>query len=139
MIAADADGGVGVGVAVAVDEQGVALGVVFAAFEVLRDVDEAAIRRAALADGDGFADDVAGGVIGGVDHLGTGVLMLTAIRQSDADDLATGAFALHDDAGVFHGEAAADVAVDPFHFGVFMGNATLGDEVEDIAAVKLWS
>lgn len=38
LIATDADGGVGVGVAVAVDEQGIALGVVFAALEVLRDV-----------------------------------------------------------------------------------------------------
>ena len=137
LIATDADGGVGVGVAVAVDEQGVALGVVFAAFEVLRDVDEAAIGAATFADGDGFADDVAGGVIGGVDHLRAGVLMLAAVGQGDADDFTTGAFALHDDAGVFHGEAAADVAVDPAHFGVLVGDAALGDEVEDVAAPVL--
>ena len=137
LIAADADGGVGVGVAVAVDEQGVALGVVFAAFKMLGDMHKATISAAAFSDGDGFADDVAGGVIGGVDHLGTGVLMLAAVCQSDADDLAAGTLALHDDAGVFHGEATADVAVDPAHFSIFHGNAAFGDEVEDIAAPVL--
>ena len=137
LIAADTDGGVGVGAAVGVDEQGVALGVVFAAFEVLRDVHETTIGAAAFADGDGFADDVAGGVIGRMDHLGAGVLMLAAVGQSDADDFTAGAFALHDDAGVLHGEAAADVAVDPAHFGVFHGDAALGDEVEDVAAPVL--
>ena len=137
LIAAYTDGWVGIGVAVAIDEQGVAFGVVFAAFEVLRDVNEATISAASFTNGDGFADDVAGGVIGGVDHLGASVLMLAAVRQSDADDFATGALAFHDDAWVFHRQAAADVAVDPAHFGVFHGDATLGDEVEDVATPVL--
>jgi hypothetical protein len=63
--------------------------------------------------------------------------MLSAVGQSDADDFAAGAPALHDDAGIFHGETAADVAVDPANFGVFVGDAALGDEIEDIAAPVL--
>ena len=59
-VAADGDGGIGVGAAVGVDEEGVALGVVLAALEVLRDVDDAAVGAAALADGDGLGDDVGG-------------------------------------------------------------------------------
>ena len=33
---------------------------------------------------------------------------------------------------VFHGEAGADVAVDPADFRVFHGEAALGDEVENV-------
>ena len=131
-VAAHDDGGIGVGAGVGVDEQRVALGVVFATLEVLRDVNDAAVGGAALADADGFGDDEGGGVVGGVDHLGAGVLMLAVVGEGDGDDFAPGAFALQDDAGVFHGEAAADVAVDPLDLGVLHGEAALGDEVEDV-------
>ena len=50
--AADGDRGIGVGAAGGVDQQRVALGVVLAILEMLRDVDEAAISGAACADGD---------------------------------------------------------------------------------------
>ena len=136
-VAFDGDGGVGVGAGAAVDEQGVALGVVFAAFEVLRDVDLAAVGGAAFADGDGLRNDVGGGVVGEVDHLGAGVLVLAGVGEGDGDDFTTGAFAFHDDAGVLHGEAGADVAVDPADLGVFVGDAAFGDEVEDVGAPVL--
>ena len=136
-VAFDGDGGVGVGAGAAVDEQGVALGVVFAAFEVLGDVDLAAVGGAAFADGDGLRNDVGGGVVGEVDHFGAGVLVLAGVGEGDGNDFTTGAFALHDDAGVFHGEAGADVAVDPADLGVFVGDAAFGDEVEDVGAPVL--
>ena len=138
-VAFDGDGGVGVGAGTAVDEQGVALGVVFAAFEVLGDVDLTTVGGAAFADGDGLRDDVGGGVVGEVDHLGTGVLVLAGVGEGDGDDFTAGAFAFHDDARVLHGEAGADVAVDPADFGVFVGDAAFGDEVEDVGAPVLHS
>ena len=132
LVAAHGDGGIGVGAAVGVDQQGIALGVVLAAFEVFGNVDLAAIGAAASADADGFADDVGSRLIGGVDHLGAGVLVLAIVGEGDADDFAAGAFALHDHAGIFHRQAAADVAVDPFHFRILMGDAAFGDEIEHV-------
>ena len=137
LVAAHGDGGIGVGAGVAVDEQGVALGVVLATLEVARDVDLAAVGGAAFADGNGFGNDVGRRFIRGVDHLGAGVLVLAGIGECDRDHLAAGAAAFHDHAGVFHGEARADVAIDPADFGVLHGEAALGDEVEDIAAPVL--
>ena len=131
-VAFDGDGRVGVGAGVAVDEQRVALGVVLAALEVLRDVHLAAVGGAAFADGYGFRDDVRGGVVGGVDHFRAGVLMLAGVGKGDGDHLAAGTLAFHDDPGVFHREAGADVAIDPAHLRVLHGEAALGDEVEHV-------
>ncbi len=136
-LAFDDDGRVGVGARVGVDEKGVAFGVVFAALEVGGNVDEAAIRGATVAHGDGFCNDVAGGFVSGVDHFGASVLVLTVAGEGDGEDFATGFAAFEDDAGVFHGEAGADVAVDPFDFGFFHGDAAFGDEVEDVGAPVL--
>ena len=131
-VALHGDGGIRVGAAVAVDQQGVALGVVFAAFEMLRDVDLATVGGAPFADGDRLGNDVRSRVIGGVDHLGTRVLVLAGVGEGDGDDFAAGAFALHDDAGVFHRQARTDVAIDPTDFRVFHRDAALGDEVENV-------
>ena len=97
-----------------------------------------AVGGAALADGDRFGDDVRSGLVGGVDHLGAGVLVLAVVGQGDRDDLAAGPAALEDDARVFHRQAGADVAVDPLDLGVLVRDAALGDEVEDIAA-QFWT
>src|SRR5690606_10647720 len=47
-------------------------------------------------------------------------------------DFAAGAFSFQHDAGIFHREPAADVTVDPFDLGVFVRDAALGDEIEDV-------
>ena len=40
--------------------------------------------------------------------------------------------ALHDHARIFHRQAGADVAIDPFHLGFFVRDAALGHEIEDV-------
>ena len=99
---------------------------------MLRHVDEAAIGGAASADGDRFGNDVAGRFIGGVDHFRAGVLMLTVVGERDGKNFAARFAAFHDHARIFHREARADVAIDPFHFRVFVGEPALGHEIEDV-------
>src|SRR5690606_19665798 len=111
--------------------------VVFATLQVLRDVNLAAIGGAALANGDGFRDDVGRRVVGGVDHFRAGVLVLSVVGERDGDDFAAGAFTFEDDAGIFHREAAADVAVDPLDLGVLVRDAAFGDEIEDVGGPVL--
>jgi hypothetical protein len=77
-----------------------------------------------------FDDDVRRGLVGGVDHLGAGVLVLAVIGERDRDDLAAGLAALQHDAGILHRESAADVAVDPLDLGFLVRDAALGDEVD---------
>src|SRR6478735_1423170 len=137
LVAAHGDGRISVGAAVRVDQQRVALGVVLATLEVLRDVDLAAVRGAALADGDGLRHDERRGLVGGVDHLGAGVLVLAVVGERDGDNLAAGLAALQDDAWVLHGEAAADVAVDPLDLGVLVGDGALGHEIEHVVGPVL--
>ena len=136
-LAFDDNGWVGVGTGVGVDEECVAFGVVFAAPQVGGDVDKAAVGSTAVADGDGLGDDVAGGFVRCVDHFGSGVLVLTVVGECDGDDFATGFGAFEDDARVFHGEAGADVAVDPFVLGFCKGKAAFGDEVVDVGTPVL--
>jgi hypothetical protein len=136
-VALDGDGWIRVGATVAVDEQSVAFRIVLTPLEMFRDVDDTTIRAATLANGNGLGDDVGCGVIGGVDHLGTRVLMLTVVGERDGDDFATGSFTLQDHAGIFHREAAANVAVDPFHLGVLVRHGTFGDEIEDVVGPVL--
>ena len=38
----------------------------------------------------------------------------------------------HDNAGIFHGEARTDVAIDPFDFGVFVGQTAFRHEIENV-------
>ena len=68
-----------------------------------------------------------------MDHFSTSVLVLAGVCEGDGDDFAASAFAFHDYAGIFHGEAGTDVAVDPANFGVFHGDTAFCDEVEDVA------
>ena len=117
---------------VAVDKQRVALGVVLAILQMLRHVDQAAVSGAAFADGDRFGNDVAGCLIGSVNHFRAGVLMLTVIGERDGKNFAARLATLHDHAGIFHREPRADVTIDPFHFGVFLSETAFGDEVENI-------
>ena len=136
-VAANHDGGIGVGAAVGIDEKRVALGVVFAALQVLRDMDHAAVGGAALADADGLGDDDGGGVVGGVDHLGAGVLMLAVVGEGNGDDFAAGALTFKDHTGILHRETTADVAVDPLYLGVFHCDGAFGDEIKHVVGPVL--
>ena len=136
-LSTDGDGRIGIGAAICVDEQGVALRVVFAFFEVAGDINESAVGGSSCADADGFRNDVAGGLVGRMDHFRAGVLMLAVAGEGDADDFAAGLAAFHNDARVFHGQAGTDIAIDPFDFGLFVGESAFGDEIEDILAPVL--
>ena len=137
LAAAHGDRRVGVGTAVLVDEQRVALGVVTAVREGLRDMDQAAVGRTAFADGDRLRDDVRGRVIGRVNHLRTGVLVLTIVGQGDREDLAAGALAAQDHAGILHRQTGTDIAIDPADFGVLFGHAALRHEIKDVGGPVL--
>ena len=67
-----------------------------------------------------------------MDHFGTGVLVLSVAGERDRDHFATGLAAFHDHAGIFHGEAGADVAIDPLDLGFLVGEAAFCHEVENI-------
>ncbi len=58
--------------------------------------------------------------------------MLTVGSESDGKDFAAGAGLHHVDGGIFHGEAAAEVAVDPLHESAFVGHGSFGDEVVNV-------
>src|SRR4029077_14485079 len=118
--AADGDGGISVSERGGVVEERVVLGVVFVMFEILGNVNEAAVGGAACADGDRFGNDVAGGLIGGVNHLRSGVLMLAVIRERDRKTSAARFAPLQNPAGIFHRQTRADAAIDPFYLGIFV-------------------
>ena len=101
-------------------------------FQVLRHVHQTAISGATFADGDRFGDNVAGRLIGSVDHLRAGVLVLAVVGECNGKNFAARLATLHNHAGIFHGETRADVAIDPFHFRVFLGETALRDEIEDV-------
>ena len=71
-----------------------------------------------------------------MNHLRAGVLVLAVVGERDGKNFAAGLAAFHDDAGIFHGQARTDVAIDPFHLGLFVREAALGHEVEDVRATS---
>ena len=85
-----------------------------------------------MADGNGLGDDVGCGLVGGMYHLGAGILVLAVVGEGDGDDLAPGLAALEDDPGVLHGQAGADIAVDPFDGRILFRDGPFGHEVEDV-------
>src|SRR5205085_9186808 len=123
---------VSVGPAGGVDQDGVALGVVLAVLQVLRDLDESAIGRAAFPNADALGNDVAGGFVCRVHHFRARVLMLSVAGQGDGKDFAASAPAFHDHARIFHGQAGTDVAIDPFHLGIFVRDAPFRDQVKNV-------
>ena len=67
-----------------------------------------------------------------MNHLRAGVLMLAVVGERDGNNFAARLATFHDHARIFHGETRADVAIDPFHLGVFVRDAALRHEVEDV-------
>ena len=130
--AAHGDRRIRVGARGRIDKQRVALGVVLAILEMLRHVDQAAVSGAAFADGDRFGNDVTGCLIGSVDHFCAGVLVLAVVCERDGKNFAARFATLHDHAGIFHREPRTDIAIDPFHLGVFLSKTAFGDKIEHI-------
>ena len=113
--------------------QGVALHVALAAVGALLDPHEAAVGGDAAVLGDRLRHDLRRRLGGGVDHLGAGVLVLARRRRRRRDSTSPVAFGPdHVDRRVLHGEAAADVAVDPLHVALGLDPGPLGDEVVDV-------
>ncbi len=98
----------------------------------LVDLDQTAVRRPATATRDGLAQDRAGGVRRGVDHLGPGVLVLALAGEGDRQGLALGVLTHQVDRRVLHGDLGTDVAVDPLHGRAGLAEGTLGDQVVDV-------
>jgi hypothetical protein len=84
------DGEVCVGPVGGVDQKCITFGVVFTAFQMLRNMDQATIGCASLPYTDTLGNNIAGRFIGRVDHFRSGILVLTITRKGDADHLAPG-------------------------------------------------
>src|SRR6266576_5441057 len=95
-------------------------------------VHQAAVSGATFADRDRFGNDVARRLVGSMNHLCAGVLMLTIIGKRDGQDFAARLATFHDNTGILHGEARPDVAIDPFYLGVLMREAAFRHEVENV-------
>ena len=74
-----------------------------------------------------------------MNHLRAGVLMLAVVRERDGKHFAACFASLHNHAGIFHGETRADVAIDPFYMGIFVGEAAFRHQVENIRRPVLHS
>ena len=61
-----------------------------------------------------------------------GVLMLAGGGKGDRQDLAPRAGLHHVDRRIFHRQSAAQIAVDPFHQGAFVGHRPLGDQIVNV-------
>ena len=75
---------------------------------------------------------VEGGVRCNVNHLRTGILVLTLTRECDGQGLTLSVLADHVNSRVLLGDLRADVAVHPFHGGALVRNSTLGHQVVDV-------
>ena len=133
----DFDVGISVAAAFAVEDESVTDDVGTGALGATFDFHQATVAGAAAVFGNAFADDAAGGIGSTVYQFRAGVLMLALGGEGDGKDFAAGAGFHHVDGGVFHGEAAAEVAVDPFHEGTFVGHGPLGDEVINVVGPVL--
>ena len=60
------------------------------------------------------------------------VLVAVFACECYGDDLGLRSWSDEVDGWIFHCELAADVCVDPFDAGVFVGVGSLGDEVVDV-------
>ena len=61
------------------------------------------------------------------------ILILRPItRRCDGYDLSTCLAAFHNDAGIFHREAGADIAIDPLDLSFLVCESALGDQIENV-------
>src|SRR4051795_3689704 len=99
---------------------------------MLRHVHQAAVSGATFADRDRFGNYIARRLVGSMNHLRAGVLMLAVISKRDRQNFAARLSTFHNNPWILHGEARPDVAINPFHFGVFLSESAFCDEVENV-------
>jgi len=128
---------VGVGAGLLVEDEGVAADHAPGVLGARLDPHQPAIAGPAPALRDRLRHDRRRGVGGGVDHLGAGVLVLALAGEGDGEHLAVRT-RLHQVHGwVLHGQAGPQVAVDPLHGGVSVGDRPLGHEIEHVVGPVL--
>ena len=137
VLGTDLHRGIGVGDGVVIEDECVTLHVALAAIGTVLHPDETAIRRAPTVLGDGLRHDLRRRLRCGVGHLGAGVLVLSLTGVGHRQHLARCLRTDHDDRGVLHREAGADVAVDPLHMALRFDPGPLRDQVEDVVGPVL--
>ena len=120
-----------------VEHQRVAADVGAAVLGALVDLEQTAVGRAPAVHREALAGDHRGGVGRGVDDFRAGVLVLALSGGGDREHLAVRAGLHQVDGGVLHRQLAAEVAVDPGHHRVALGDGALGDEVVDVVGPVL--
>src|SRR5271167_2386684 len=93
--------------AMVTDQQRVAVGEVARAGRAPVRRDQAAVGVVGVAGSDALGDDAAGGVLAQMDHLGSGIDLLVAVRDRDRVELAARVVAAQDAAWVFPGDGRA--------------------------------
>ena len=98
----------------------------------LAHLNQATISATATVTGHGLRHNGRGGVRCNVNHLRTGVLVLTLTRECDGQGLTLSVLADHVNSRVLLGDLRTDVAVHPFHGGALVRNSALGHQVVDV-------
>src|SRR5215218_6313726 len=132
VVLADADRRVGVRARLLVEQQRVADDLGLGAVRALGDLEQAAVGGAPAVLGDRLGEDVRRRVRRRVDDLRARVLVLAGAREGDREHLAVGTLAREVDRRVLYGQLVAEVAVDPLHGRVRLGDRALGDEGVDV-------
>ena len=120
-----------------IENQRVAHDVALRADRAVLHLAQAAVARAAAVLADALRNDAALRVRSTVHHLRTGVLMLALRRERDRQNLAAGTRLHHVHGRVLHRQPAAQVAVDPLHERIAVGDGPLGDQVVDVVGPVL--
>ena len=132
VVLVDPDRRVGVRARVLVEEQRVADDLRARFAGAVGDLEQAAVGGAAAVLGDRLGEDRGRGLRRRVDDLAAGVLVLALAGEGDREDLAVGFAPEQVDRRVLHRQFRAEVAVDPLHRRLFLGDRALGDQVEDV-------
>ena len=117
---------------VLVEDQRVADDLRLRARGALRHLEQAAVAGAAAVLRDRLRVDHRRRLRRDVDDLAARVLVLALAGEGDREHLAVGALAHQPDRRVLHRHLRAEVAVDPLHGRVLVGDGALRDEVVDV-------
>ncbi len=101
------------------------------------DPHQASVSGAPSVLGDGLGGDQRRRVRRHVDHLRSGVLVLTITGKGNRQHLAVGALLHQPHRRIFRRQLRAEVAVDPLHRGVAVGDGSFGDEVVHVVGPVL--
>ena len=73
-----------------------------------------------------------------MNHFRAGVLVLTIVGERDGENFPARFTALQNNARIFHSQARTDVAVDPLHFRVFVGQAPFRHQIKNVGRPVLY-